>query len=140
MAGLGEVIEQYHQAGVEITNGDPSLYKKLYSEKDDITLANPFGPVAHGRAAVEKRLDSAAANYRDGEATGFEQLARHETSELACTVEVESYRAKVGGSEDLAPVSIRVTSIFRLEDGAWKVVHRHADPITTEQAPDSVLR
>jgi len=32
-----------------------------------------------------------------------------------------------------------VTTIFGLEHGAWKVVHRHADPITTERPVESVL-
>jgi ketosteroid isomerase-like protein len=54
-------------------------------------------------------------------------------------VEVERFRAKVGGREELAPVALRVTSIFRPEDGIWKVVHRHADPIT-EQPAESVLQ
>jgi hypothetical protein len=30
--------------------------------------------------------------------------------------------------------------IFRPEDGTWKVVHRHADPITTLQPAESVIQ
>jgi hypothetical protein len=30
--------------------------------------------------------------------------------------------------------------IFRPEEGTWKVVHRHADPITTEQPAESVVQ
>jgi len=30
--------------------------------------------------------------------------------------------------------SLRVTSIFRKEDGVWKVVQRHADSLTSTQA------
>lgn len=29
----------------------------------------------------------------------------------------------------MARSAIRVTSIFRREDGAWRLVHRHGDPI-----------
>lgn len=39
----------------------------------------------------------------------------------------------------LAAISLRVTSTFRLEDGTWKLVHRHADPITTAQSADSII-
>jgi ketosteroid isomerase-like protein len=53
------------------------------------------------------------------------------TPELAYTVEIERARTRVGGGAELVPVAIRVTSVFRREDGQWKVVHRHADPITT---------
>jgi hypothetical protein len=37
-------------------------------------------------------------------------------------------------------VSLRVTTLFRREDGVWKVVHRHADPITAKRPPQSVIR
>jgi ketosteroid isomerase-like protein len=54
-------------------------------------------------------------------------------------VEVESFQAKVGGSDSSASISYRVTSVFRVEDGIWRLVHRHADPITTPQAAESVI-
>jgi ketosteroid isomerase-like protein len=135
-----ELLEEYHRALGEIIKGNPDVYKAMISQRDDVTLGNPFGPFARGRAAVEKRLEGAASNYRDGELAGFEQIAKYETPELACLVEVERYQAKVGGAKELAPIALRVTSIFRPEDGAWKVVHRHADPIATERPAESVLQ
>ena len=133
-------LKQYHRAGIAITNGDPEVYKRLYSRRDDVTLANPFGPPARGWSQVSARLDGAAANYRDGEAAGFENVSTVVTSDLAYTLEIESYRAWVGGADEVAPVALRVTTVFRREDGAWKVVHRHADPITTRRRPESVIQ
>jgi len=134
-----ELLERYHQALGAIINGDPGVYKSMLSERDDVTLANPFGPVARGRDAVEQRLEGAASNYTDGELSGFDLIAKYETPELAYLVEVERFRAKVGGRDELVPVALRVTSVFRPEDGAWKVAHRHADPITTERPAESVV-
>jgi hypothetical protein len=34
----------------------------------------------------------------------------------------------------------RIADVFRPEEGTWKVVHRHADPITTEQAAESIIQ
>jgi ketosteroid isomerase-like protein len=96
--------------------------------------------LARGRAEVEERLEGAAANYRDGEIVGCETIAKLVTSELAYLVEVESYRAKVGGSDQFSPVGLRVTSVFRPEDGTWKIVHRHADPATGAQPPKTVVQ
>jgi ketosteroid isomerase-like protein len=139
MSGLDALIEEYHARLGEIVNGDAEGYLELLSQRDDVTVANPFFPVTRGRAAVEDRVRRAASNYEDGEITGFEQIAKCETPELAYLVEVERYRAKVGGSEEPVSLAIRVTSVFRPEEGTWKVVHRHADPITTEQPPESVI-
>jgi ketosteroid isomerase-like protein len=133
-------LEDYHNAGVAVTNGDPEVYKRLYSRRDDVTLANPFGPPARGWSDVAATLDRAAANYRDGQAVAFDNISTVVTRELAYIVEIESYRARVGGAEEVAPVAVRVTTVFRREDGAWKVVHRHADPITAPRPPVSVIQ
>ena len=133
-------LDEYHRAGVEITNGNPEIYKSLYSRRDDATLANPFGPPARGWTQVSATLDRAAENYRDGEAVGFENFSTVVTPELAYTVEIESYRARVGGADEVASVAVRVTTVFRREDRVWKVLHRHADPITASRPPESVLQ
>ena len=135
-----DVLEQYHQALDEIVKGSADGYKKLYSRRDDVTLANPFGPPARGWDEVAKTLERAASHYRDGEATGFENVAKYTTAELAYTVEIERSQTKLEGRDDLTPISLRVTTIFRAEDGTWKVVHRHADPITTPRPAESVIQ
>jgi ketosteroid isomerase-like protein len=89
---------------------------------------------------VSATLDRAAENYPDGEVVGFENVSTVVTPDLAYTVEVESYRARVGRAEEIAPVAVRVTTIFRREDGDWKVAHRHADPITPPRPPESVIQ
>jgi ketosteroid isomerase-like protein len=133
-------LEEYHRAGLEITNGNPALYKSLYSRRDDVTLANPFGPPVRGWSDVSATLDRAAENYRDGEVVQFENVATVIGADLAYTVEIERYRARVGGAQEPSPVAVRVTTAFRREDGIWKVVHRHADPITGSRPPESVIQ
>jgi ketosteroid isomerase-like protein len=135
-----EVLEPYHQALGEIINRNPYGYRNFYSHRGDVTLANPFGPPARGWDEVAKTMEGAASHYRDGELTGFETVAKYVTPELAYLVEMERFEAKVGAREDATPVTLRVTSIFRLEDGTWKVVHRHADPISTPQPAESVIQ
>jgi ketosteroid isomerase-like protein len=144
---LDQVIEQYHLALDEIMRGNAEGYKRVYSRREDVTLANPFGPPARGWEEVAKTLERAASHYRDGQATGFENVAKYTTDELAYTtdelaytVEIERCQAKVEGRDDLSPITVRVTTIFRSEEGEWKVVHRHADPITTAQPAESVIQ
>jgi ketosteroid isomerase-like protein len=133
-------LEEYHRAGREITNGNPEVYKQLYSRRDDVTLANPFGPPVRGWREVSATLDRAAENYRDGEIVAFETVSTGIGADLAYTLEVENYRARVGGGDEIVPVAVRVTTVFRREEDMWKVVHRHADPITARRPPESVIQ
>jgi ketosteroid isomerase-like protein len=137
---LDRVLERYHLALGEIVNGDPEPLKQMYSHRDEVSLANPFFPPVSGWDKAARNIERAASRYRDGEIVGFEPVAKYITSELACVMEVERYRAKVGGREDISPMALRVTSILRPEEGTWKVVHRHADPITTPRPAESVIQ
>jgi ketosteroid isomerase-like protein len=139
-ADFDALVEPYHQALGAMINGNPSAYKEIFSQRDDVTLGNPFGPFGRGRAEVEERLELAASKYSGGELGEFETVSKQVTPELAYLVEVERCRAKVGGREEATPVALRVTSIFRPEDGVWKLVHRHADPITDFRPAESVIQ
>lgn len=138
-ADFERFVERYHEALNAFFGGDPEPAKRLYSHREDATLANPFGSVAKGWAGVVEAMERAASNYRDGRATGFETLASCVTDELGYTVEVERFDAKIGGSDQVAAMSLRVTSVLRPEDREWRIVHRHADPITTARAAESVI-
>jgi ketosteroid isomerase-like protein len=89
------VVEESHRALDAFFKGDANPVKP-FSHRDDVTLANPFGPPQRGWDDVEKTMERAAANYRDGGVVGFEELSRCVTPELAYIVDVEHYQAKVG--------------------------------------------
>ncbi len=136
---LDAAIDESHKALRDIANGDPGRYLRLYSDQADVTLGNPFGPFVTGKVAVGEAASRAAANYRNGELLGFERVATHVADGLACIAEVERFRTHVGGSETSSAVSLRVTSVYRQEEGRWRLVHRHADPITTARSAETVI-
>jgi ketosteroid isomerase-like protein len=128
---LDEAINQYHQAADEFSQGNPEPIKRLFSHRGDVVLANPFGPAARGWAQASQALDYASSRFRDGKVTAFEEVARYAGADLVVIHETEQWQAKVGGAEELSRFGLRVTSTFRHENGDWKLIHRHADPITT---------
>jgi ketosteroid isomerase-like protein len=135
------VIELYQLALDEFLQGNPEPVKKLWSHREDATLANPLvGPPARGWEQVAMTMEHAASQVRAGEITSIEEVAKYVTPELAYTVWLERQQAKIGGREDVTPFALRVTMIFRPEEGIWKVVHRHADPITAPQPAESVIQ
>ena|SRR5215208_6653693 len=135
---VDKLIEQWQLAGYEFVKGNPESAQKLFSHREDVSLNNPFGPPARGWEQVVQAMEVGASQYREGEVTGFEIVAKCVSAELAYIVWVERTNAKIGGREDIAPFDLRVTMIFRPEDGVWKVVHR--DSITTSQPVESVIQ
>ena len=134
------VIEQFKQAGNKFVKGNPEPVQKLFSHREDVSLANPFGPPVRGWDEVAEAQERGASYFRDGEIYDFETVAKYVTPELACILWIERTNAKVGGGEEVTPCDLRVTMALRPEDGTWKVVHRHADPITTAQPAESVIQ
>jgi ketosteroid isomerase-like protein len=132
-------LREYLSACDEFSRGDPEPVKRLFSHRDDVTLANPFGPAVRGWKQVSDALDFASARFRDGEVKPFEIIAEYEAPDQLTIFALERWQAKVSGRKEVSPFQLRVTTMFRREGGNWKIVHRHADPITTAH-PDGPLR
>ena len=124
-------VEAYRQALDAFLKGDPKPATAFFSRRDDVTLANPFGLPRLGPAEVDKAIKEAAANFKDGSVRRIEEVSRYNTPDLGYVVQLERAEARLSGSEDMTPIALRVTMIFRREGDTWKVAHRHADPITT---------
>jgi ketosteroid isomerase-like protein len=138
---VDELIERYFRAQGEFLRGNPEPVKDLFSHRDDVTLANPYGPPVRGFDEVSKSIEHAASLRRDGTFVCWQIVAKYVTVELAYVVQIERAEAKIGAREDISPYAVRSTMIFRPEeDGEWKIVHRHADPITTPQPAESVIQ
>jgi ketosteroid isomerase-like protein len=144
---LERLIDENHRWLAEFIRGNVEPAKAMFSHRDDVTLAGPQPtahrggrPIARGWQEVSDTLEQANAFFREGEVVGFENLAKYASAEFACTVEIERFMARVGERPEKAAVALRVTSVFRREPEGWRVVHRHADPVTSTQAPESITQ
>ena len=72
-----------------------------------------------------EKLASQFSNCRSCE---WEVVAADVGADFAYLLAIERTTASIAGSEP-APYMLRSTTIFRRENGEWKIVHRHADPI-----------
>ena len=127
-AEAAEFLERCHRALRQHTSGNPRPYLDLWSDADDVSLMGGVGGHQVGLEQVTQLLTAAAKtlNYETWDAenlvTGFEET-------LGFTVELERLTRHVDGK--LEEMSLRVTSIYRREGGAWKVIHRHGDSLMT---------
>jgi hypothetical protein len=136
---IAQVIEQYHSALNAFATGDPAPVKSLYTRRDDVLLANPFGGSSRGWNDVSDALDFASSRFRDGKQVRCEEVVCYTGADLVTLFEIEHWETKVGGRSELSPFDLRVTSTFRAEAGDWKLVSRHADSLTSTHV-DGPLR
>src|SRR5690242_15689824 len=68
---LDYTIQQFQRAAIEFAKGDPAPVKAIFSHRDDVVLANPFGPAVSGWNNVSAALDLASSRFRDGDVTAF---------------------------------------------------------------------
>ena len=136
---LEATVAESHEALRKILNGDPSGYAALFADRDDITLGNPFGPFGKGRAAVLAALNNAAKKYTDGSVVKVDRVAVYGGGIRFVLVEIEHDRAKLGTATEFSEFAARVTSVYEKISANWKLVHRHADPITSARPAESML-
>src|SRR5687768_912591 len=119
-------IARLHAAMAKVANGDISDIKALYAHTDDATSFYGWGGYEKGWQAVSTRWDWAGQQFKGG-SVSYENVTTVVSSELAYTTEIETFEARMEGMEQPTRWSNRVTHIFRLEDGEWRLVHRHAN-------------
>lgn len=66
----------------------------------------------------------------------FELVAAGASGDLAYTLGYEHITFSVDGGP-VEPITLRVTHLYRREDGEWKTVHRHADDPPTGPLPSA---
>jgi ketosteroid isomerase-like protein len=138
-ADLRAAIEQLREAIGRAAAGDPRPIQALYSHRDDVTAFYGWGGYERGWEAVRRRWDWAASQFAGG-TVAYENLTTVVTPALAYTTDVETFRVRVAGLDAPAEWSNRVTHIFRLEDGAWRLVHRHANRLEPQVSASASLR
>ena len=86
-------------------------------------------------------MERAASQLREGEPTRFERISDYATADLAYILEIERVRMKLGGADEMAPVSLRVTTIFRREDEVVAVPRgRHPSGVAVREQPEERSR
>jgi ketosteroid isomerase-like protein len=123
---LAAIMPRLNQAEIALHNGDAAPRIAMWSRNDPVTL---FGAASSGVGWAEigplfERLGSSFSNC-----TSYQNqvVAAGASGDLAYIVALEHTTASIKGAPP-QPYVLRVTTVFRREDGEWKVVHRHGDP------------
>jgi ketosteroid isomerase-like protein len=108
-------------------DGDPAPRRALWSRHEPVTVLGAWRN-AHGQREVDELFAALGRSFSDCTSFRLELMAYDVVGDLAYTAGVEHTAASVDG----VPRSyrLRVTQVYRREDGEWRVAHRHGDTIT----------
>ena len=114
-----------------IHNGDPEPRLAMWSRNDPVTV---LGAVKNARGwdEVSQLFRWLGSGFSDCASYRFDLIAAGVSGDLAYTVGYEHTSVSWDGVP-LEPYTLRVTHVYRREDGEWKIVHRHGDRIPTDQ-------
>jgi ketosteroid isomerase-like protein len=126
---LAEMLPMQSAAEHAIHNGDAAPRLALWSRRDPVTL---YGAklIGVGWTDIEPIFQTVASWFSDSAAYEFEVIAAGASGDLAYTVGYEHNRVKVDGEP--RTYTLRVTHVYRREDGQWRIVHRHGDTPPTD--------
>jgi len=131
---LDSFLPRQIEAEEAIHDGDPGPRMELWSKADPVSLFGAWGPCKSGWAELSRTFQWVASRFSNGVAYRFELLAADVVGDMAYTVGYEHASASVDGGP-VEPNTLRVTHIYRRENGDWKIVHRHGDHLPVDQSP-----
>ncbi len=117
--------DQFYDALNAMFEGDITLMKAIWSHADDVVYMGPGGSIKVGWDKVLQDWERQAACKLGGQ---VDPKDVHFTvgDKLAVMYALESgENTNIGGKRE--KVSIRVTNLFRQENGSWKVIGHHTD-------------
>jgi ketosteroid isomerase-like protein len=139
--GFVAFLKQFEEGTRRFINGDAAAWKHHASRRDDVTLMGGWGASERGWKHVGERYDWACARFLEsGASLDVEYLSSGLSGDLAYTVGIERSVVRLADQSAEAPMILRVTHLFRREDGKWTLIHRHADPLVKTTAPGAVLQ
>ena len=128
MGDREDFLEWFHTtwraAEDALHQGDSGPRFSTWSEREPVTLFGAFVGAEDPQAAraVFQRI---AESFGDFASSAIDLIAADVSCDLAYTVHREITSTSVDGVP--GDYVLRVTQVYRREDGEWKVVHRHAD-------------
>ena len=111
-------------AETALHNGDPGPRLAIWSMREPVSVLGAARS-AVGQEAVRDLFRGLGDTFSDCTSYEYEIAAADVVGDMAYTAGYERTQASINGEP--RQYVLRVTQIYRREDGEWKVAHRHGD-------------
>ena len=122
------------EAETALHDGDPGPRLAVWSTREPVSVLGAARS-AVGQAEVHELFESLGGTFSDCTSHVYEIVAADVVGDMAFTAGYERTQASING--DPRRYVLRVTQVYRREDGDWKVAHRHADTVPESEEASS---
>ena len=127
---FGAFLAHRPDVGKAYVNGDAGPLTAISTDHDPATFFGPRGGVVSGAETVLQTNQDGATSFAPGGGSTFEVLHAAADGDLGYLVGIQRATVRMVDTDDPIEMALRLTELYRREDGAWRLVHRHADSLT----------
>jgi ketosteroid isomerase-like protein len=131
-----QFMKRREEAAGAYVGGDAEPLARISARVSPATFFGPKGGFRQGAEEVSATYARDAEVFAPGAENHFEILQSGASGDIAYWVGFQRATAHMKGSPDAVPFNLRITEVFRREGGEWKLVHRHADPLASEESKE----
>jgi ketosteroid isomerase-like protein len=132
-----EFMRERETASNDYIRGDAAALQGLLTAQDPATFMSPGGDVAVGADLAARAQFAGAAAFGPASTGHFEILNQATSGDLAFWTGRQIAMMDIKGQDHPVPMTLRTTEVFRRENHAWKLIHRHADTLSPPDTDDS---
>ena len=118
------VETELYEAELALHNGDARPRRALWSRNEPVSVLGAMRN-AFGQREIDDLFSSLEKTFSECTSHAFELQAYDVAGDMAYTAGIEHTSCSIDGQA--GSYTLRATQVYRLEDGEWKVAHRHGD-------------
>ncbi len=116
-----------YEAELALHNGDPAPRRAQWSRNEPVSVLGAWRN-AYGQEQIDELFTHLGKSFSDCRSFAFDTQAYDVVGDMAYTAGLEHTAVSVDGQP--RTYTLRVTQVYRRENGGWRVAHRHGDTAT----------
>jgi NAD(P)H-dependent FMN reductase/ketosteroid isomerase-like protein len=124
---FGAFMKQREHVAAAYVSGNITPLDAMVPRTGDVSFFPPSGGSVQGAEEVISRYGRDAQSFAPGGSTNFEVLQSGCDGDLGYWTGIQYAYAYMGSEAKKVHMKLRVTELFRFQEGGWKLIHRHSD-------------